>query len=105
MVRRSQGAGGPHPQFGVWRILGTVLLDSGATNLLTPPRRAPPKLKSRFQETFGTTENEWMSASPFHRLDRSSAQWLGVCATRRPDDSCSQAREYPAKAQVLGAKA
>ena len=91
--------------FGVGRILGTVSLDSGATNVPTQLRKAPPKLKSRYQEAFGTTENEWTSASPFHQMDRSSAPWLGVCSTRRPDDSCGQAREYSAKAQTLGAKA
>lgn len=91
--------------FGVGRILGTVSLDSGATNVPTQMRKAPPKLKSRYQEAFGTTESEWISASPFHQMDRSSAPWLGVCSTRRPDDSCGQAREYSAKAQALGAKA
>jgi len=87
---------------GAQRVLGTISLDSGATNVVTQMRRTMPLTRSRYDEAFGTQESEWIKASPYHRIDVSASPWLGVCSTRRPDDPCGQAREYAGKSQALG---
>ena len=90
---------------GVRPYLGAVSLDSGATNVVTQMSRSMPAMKGRFIEAFGSDEAGWIQASPYHRLDRTAAPWLGVCSTKRPDDSCGQAREYAEKSNSLGVRA
>jgi hypothetical protein len=90
---------------GVKRVLGTVSLDSGATNVVTQMPKTVRLLKERYLEAFGTTEQSWIAASPYHQLSASAAPWLGVCAARRPDDPCGQAEEYAAKSNGLGIRA
>lgn len=92
-------------QHGVQPVLGTVSLDSGATDVPAQMRKAGPKVKGRFEEAFGRSEDGWTQASPLHRLDATSAPWLGVCSTRRADDPCSQARSYADRSRALGVKA
>jgi acetyl esterase/lipase len=89
-------------QYGVRPVLGVISLDSGATDVVTEMRRPLPMLAGRYREAFGTTESAWAAASPYQQLDRTAAPWMGVCSTRRPDDSCGQARAYADKSKALG---
>jgi arylformamidase len=90
---------------GARQVLGTISLDSGATNVVTQMRRNMPATRSRYEEAFGTEESGWIKASPYHRIDTTASPWLGVCSTKRPDDPCAQAREYAGKSLALGIRA
>lgn len=90
---------------GVKPLLGTVSLDAGAIDVVTQMPNVYPFLKTRYLEAFGDTEAEWVKASPYHRLDRTAAPWLGVCSTTRKDDPCGQARAYVVKSRGLGVMA
>lgn len=90
---------------GVGSILGAVSLDAGAIDVVRQMPNVYSFLKVRYREAFGTTEAEWVTASPFHKLDRTAAPWLGVCSTTRKDDPCGQARAYADKSNGLGVKA
>ena len=90
---------------GVRPILGTVSLDAGALDVVTQMPNVYPFLKTRYREAFGNTEAEWILASPFHQIDRSSPPWLGVCCTTRKDDPCGQATAHANKSTGLGIKA
>ncbi len=87
---------------GIQKLLGTVSLDSGATNVVTQMPATVDILKGRFEEAFGTDPSKWEQVSPYHRLDKTAAPWLGVCATARTDDPCGQAKEYADKSNALG---
>lgn len=87
---------------GVAKILGTISLDNGATNVVTQMPQVYPQLKVRYKEAFGTTEPEWIAASPYHQLGKTAAPWLGVCSTTRKDDPCGQAKQYVEKSKALG---
>lgn len=82
--------------------LGTVSLDAGAVNVVTQMPHVYPFLKTRYREAFGTTEAEWIAASPYHQLAAGAGPWLGVCSTQRQDDPCAQARAYADKSRALG---
>ncbi|MCE4554466.1 alpha/beta hydrolase [Roseateles cellulosilyticus] len=82
--------------------LGTVSLDAGAVDVVTQMPQVYPFLKTRYREAFGTTEAEWIPASPFHQLTAGASPWLGVCSTQRKDDPCAQARAYVDKSRSLG---
>jgi acetyl esterase/lipase len=90
---------------GVRPLLGTVSLDAGAIDVVTQMPNVYPFLKVRYREAFGDREAQWIAASPYHRLDRSAAPWLGVCSTTRKDDPCAQARAYVEKSRALGVPA
>lgn len=90
---------------GLRPILGTVSLDAGAIDVVKQMPNVYPFLKIRYQEAFGLTEAEWITASPFHQFDASAAPWLGVCSTTRKDDPCGQAKAYADKSNRLGVKA
>lgn len=90
---------------GVRPILGTVSLDAGAIDVVKQMPNVYPFLKTRYQEAFGNTEADWITASPFHQIDRTAAPWLGVCSTTRKDDPCGQAHAYADKSTRLGIKA
>ncbi len=90
---------------GVRPLLGTVSLDAGAIDVVTQMPNVYPFLKLRYREAFGDHEAQWIAASPYHRLDRSAAPWLGVCSTTRKDDPCGQARAYVEKSRDLGVHA
>lgn len=87
---------------GVAPLLGTVSLDAGAIDVVRQMPRVYPFLKLRYQEAFGTTESQWIAASPYHQLGPGAAPWLGVCSTTRKDDPCGQARSYAEKSLSLG---
>lgn len=90
---------------GVRSLLGTISLDAGAIDVVRQMPNVYPFLRTRYREAFGDTEQQWIVASPFHRLDRSAGPWLGVCSTVRKDDPCGQARAYEAKSESLGIRA
>lgn len=87
---------------GARRPLGTISLDAGAIDVPMQMPRVYRFLETRYREAFGETRDEWLAASPFHRLDAQAAPWLGVCSTRRRDEPCEQARHYAQKSQSLG---
>ena len=86
-------------------LLGTISLDAGALDVVRQMPNVYPFLKTRYREAFGTTEAQWLAASPFHRLGRDASPWFGVCSTQRKDDPCGQARAYADKSNGLGVKA
>ncbi|MBW8852352.1 MAG: alpha/beta hydrolase [Xanthomonadales bacterium] len=92
-------------QAGVRPLLGTVSLDAGAIDVVTQMPNVYPFLKQRYLEAFGDDEAGWKAASPYHRLDRTAAPWLGVCSTQRKDDPCGQADAYARKSRALGLRA
>ena len=91
--------------YGVRPLLGTVSLDAGAIDVVKQMPNVYPFLKTRYREAFGETEAQWVVASPYHRLDRTAAPWLGVCSTQRKDDPCGQATAYAKKSEGLGLRA
>jgi arylformamidase len=91
---------------GVKPVLGTVSIDSGATNTVVQMQGLKaPKIKERYVEAFGSTEEGWKQVSPWHKLDRTASPWLGICSSKRADDPCSQARAYADKSMSLGVRA
>ncbi len=86
-------------------ILGTISLDAAATNVVTQMPKTFSFLKTIYAEAFGTTEDQWINASPYHRLSSDAAPWQGVCSTKRKDDPCGQAKEYAAKSISMGLRA
>jgi len=90
---------------GVGPILGTVSLDAGAIDVVRQMPNVYPFLKARYREAFGSSEADWIVASPYHQLNRTASPWLGVCSTTRKDDPCGQARAYAEKSNALGIKA
>ena len=105
MSQASSAPNEPTPLHGMPLLLGTVSLDAGAVDVVKQMPNVYPFLKTRYREAFGDTEAQWVTASPYHRLDRSAAPWLGVCSTTRKDDPCGQARAYVAKSRGLGVMA
>jgi len=87
------------------RPLGTIAIDAGAIDVPMQMPRVYRFLQHRYEEAFGTTREQWLAASPFHRLDASASPWLGICSTRRRDDPCQQATAYAEKSQALGVAA
>lgn len=91
---------------GVKPVLGTISIDSGATNTVVQMQGLKaPKIKERYVEAFGSTEEGWKQVSPWHQLDRTASPWLGICSSKRADDPCSQARAYADKSISLGIRA
>lgn len=86
-------------------VLGTVSLDSGAIDVPTQMPKTIHSLKTVYKEAFGTSEEEWVAASPYHQLDSNAAPWLGVCSLRRSDDPCAQAKAYAEKSRTLNIRA
>lgn len=82
-----------------WR--GTVSLDSGAIDV-------PQLMKMRhfklYDRAFGTDENLWTAASPYHRMTSGMPPSLLVCSTRRAD-SCPVSRKFLRRAEELGVSA
>lgn len=96
---------GIRAKMGVQKVLGTVSIDSGAVDVVVQMPNTIAPLKLRYKEAFGTTQESWMAASPYHQLDASAAPWLGICSTTRPDDICTQTQSYVDKSRSLGVMA
>ncbi|MDP2206988.1 MAG: alpha/beta hydrolase [Alphaproteobacteria bacterium] len=87
---------------GMQDVLGVVSIDAGATDLEMQMPKVLPFLKVRYTEAFGADPARWPQMSPFHRLDKTSAPWLGICSTTRPDKPCEQSEAYVQKSLALG---
>lgn len=92
-------------RFGIGPILGVVSLDSGTLDAVAKMQHLLPMMETVHREAFGTTEQQWLRASPYHYLSRDSLPWFGVCSTTRPDDPCSEARAYVAQSRAQGLRA
>lgn len=78
--------------------LGAVALDSAGFNLVTTLQNPPYDF---YRAVFRTDRQLWRDASPTLRLQKTSIPALLVCSTRW-GDRCAGAREYAAKAAILG---
>ncbi|SMC19082.1 Acetyl esterase/lipase [Andreprevotia lacus DSM 23236] len=88
-------------QAGARPWLGTVSLDSAAIDVPTLMQHRHLHL---YDAAFGSDQAFWQSASPLQQLAKGAQPWLGVCSSRRAE-SCPSAREYAAKAKLLGISA
>lgn len=90
---------------GMLEVLGVVSIDAGATDLEMQMPKVVPFLKVRYTEAFGTDPARWPEMSPAHRVDSTSAPWLGICATTRPDKPCEQSEVYVQRSLAAGVPA
>lgn len=87
---------------GMQNVLGVVSIDAGATDVVIQMPKAIPKLRTRYNEAFGTDPADWPAASPRHQVDARSAPWLGICGINRPDKPCEQSELYAQKSIGFG---
>lgn len=81
--------------------LATVALDSAALNMEAIMARPHYRF---YDSVFGTDPAFWRDASPIHRLEsKLAAPMLLVCSSQR-EDSSDAAREFAAKAALLGGR-
>ena len=83
------------------RIIGTVVLDSGALDVV---RIMESRHLPMYDRAFGSEPAEWRAASPYHVLAKKTAPMLVVCSSRRLV-SCTQARAFVNKLTKLGTRA
>ncbi len=81
----------------VWR--GTVVIDSAGLDVPAVMQKKHPKL---YDDAFGKDPAYWASLSPAQQLKPGSVPMLLLCATKRPDDSCGQARAFAAQLKANG---
>lgn len=93
----------PHPAATpeVQPVLGTVVLDSAALNVVEIMGRKHYRL---YDKPFGSDPAYWRSMSPTLNLASRAAPFLLVCSSRR-DDSCVQAGWFVERASQLGVRA
>lgn len=87
---------------GMQNVLGVVSIDAGATDVAMQMPKVVPKLRTRYNEAFGTDPAGWPASSPRHQVDARSAPWLGICAINRPDKPCEQSEMYVQKSIGFG---
>jgi acetyl esterase/lipase len=90
----SQGAGATP-------VLGTVLLDSAALDVVEIMQGRHLRLYDR---AFGSQPDTWTQVSPYHLMSQPTAPILAVCSSERRD-ACPQAERFVAKAVSLGSRA
>jgi arylformamidase len=78
--------------------LGTVSLDSAGYDIVKRMESRHPRL---YDNAFGTDKELWREASPMHVLTKDAKPLLAVCSSKRPDDPCSQAYGFAAKATSM----
>lgn len=85
---------------GAQPVLGTVVLDSGAMDVVQTlqARHAP-----LFDQAFGSDPAFWRSVSPQHRLRAGASPLQVVCSSQRRTP-CEQARAFAQHAQALGVR-
>lgn len=86
-------------QAGAAPWLGTIALDSAAYDLVQI--MAAPHYRF-YDAAFGSDAAGWQANSPVLQLRQSGAPFLAVCSSQRPDQPCSQAGAFVAKARALG---
>jgi len=79
--------------------LGTVVLDSGALDLVALMRAPHARFYDR---VFGRDPASWRAASPFDALTLGAPPMLLVCSTQRPDRSCAQSAAFATQANARG---
>jgi arylformamidase len=89
-----------YPTLQPWR--GTVLLDSGALDLITTMEQNPSRA---FQNAFGTNRSTWEQFSPLQLLTTAPEPTLIVCSSLRHRRICDDARAYAEVIQSLGGNA
>ena len=85
---------------GAQPVLGTVVLDSGAMDVVQTmqARHAP-----LFDAAFGSDPDFWRAVSPQHQLRAGAAPLLVVCSSQRRAP-CQQARQFAERGQRLGVR-
>ena len=85
---------------GAQPVLGTVVLDSGAMDVVQTmqARHAP-----LFDAAFGSDQDFWRAVSPQHQLRAGAAPLLVVCSSQRRAP-CQQARQFAERGQPLGVR-
>jgi acetyl esterase/lipase len=81
--------------------LGAVSLDSGGYDIVKRMGSRHPRL---YDNAFGTDKNFWREASPLHVMTAGAKPLLAVCSSKRPDDPCSDAYAFAAKATSMLAR-
>lgn len=89
------------PYKGVQPWLGSVVLDSGALNVVTTMEGRHYRFHDR---AFGKDPVYWKATSPTLQLKGRTVPTLLVCSTRR-EGPCPEAHEYAARANQLGGHA
>lgn len=87
---------------GAMRWQGTVVLDSGALDLLSIMNRRHP---SMYDNAFGSDPEFWRRASPLEQLTRNATPLFIVCSTKRVDKPCTEAQRFYTKAHGFGIEA
>lgn len=77
---------------------GTVSLDSAAMNVVTAMN---DKHYSFYDRAFGTDQNYWVSASPYHQLKSNATPFLAVCSSKRTA-SCPPNHQFSDKLNSMG---
>jgi arylformamidase len=57
-----------------------------------------------YDQAFGNQPSNWKALSPIHQLHQALPTFLAVCSTIRPDQPCTQARQFIQHTQKLGTK-
>lgn len=89
-------------QAGAAPWLGTVALDSAAYDI---PQIMAARHYRFYDQAFGSKPADWRAASPIHRLQTTTAPFLAVCSSTRPDRPCAQAQAFVTRANELGSRA
>lgn len=85
---------------GAQPVLGTVVLDSGAMDVVQTLQAPHAPL---FDAAFGGDPAFWRAVSPQHQLRAGTAPVLVVCSTRRRSP-CQQAQQFAQHGQSLGVR-
>ena len=88
-------------QLGARPWLGTVSLDSAGYDIVKRMESRHPRL---YDNAFGKDRNLWREASPLHMMTQGAKPLLAVCSSKRPDDPCTQAYSFAAKATSMLAR-
>lgn len=85
---------------GAQPVLGTVVLDSGAMDVVQTlqARHAP-----LFDAAFGSDPAFWHAVSPLHQLQAGAAPLQVVCSSQRRTP-CQQARRFAERGQQIGVR-
>jgi arylformamidase len=90
-----------YPTLAPWQ--GTVLLDSGALDLVSGMENRPSDI---FINAFGTDPSRWPLYSPLALLSRAPSEpTLVVCSSLRAKSHCADAKRYVDKITSLGGQA
>ncbi len=86
-----------YPGLSPWQ--GTVILDSGALDLMTKMNSSPAEL---YNKVFGADPNYWQANSPIHALNGKTEPLLLVCSSRRRQEVCDETEKFASTAHGFG---